>query len=109
MFNIINAARTPGTQPAIVRIVTMTIEPHPWSITANGGNIIERITLKHDIANILSKIINCFHSYYAGQSSAIQIYINCKTAQPHPSLKKLTRSKAVLFISKITSVHTIWI
>ena len=45
-FEIIRAAITPGTQPASVSRKTITIEPHPLSITANGGNMIANITLK---------------------------------------------------------------
>lgn len=40
------AAITPGIQPQMVRIKTIKIEPQPLSITAKGGNNIERITLK---------------------------------------------------------------
>jgi hypothetical protein len=36
---------TPGTQPTKVNKVTITIEPHPLSITAKGGKITHKITL----------------------------------------------------------------
>lgn len=35
---------TPGTHPASVSSVTITIEPHPRSRTASGGNSTHRIT-----------------------------------------------------------------
>ena len=37
---------TPGTQPQSHNKKTITIEPQPLSITAKGGQIIERITLQ---------------------------------------------------------------
>lgn len=40
------AAITPGTQPQRVSRNTITIEPHPLSMTARGGKMIERITRK---------------------------------------------------------------
>jgi hypothetical protein len=43
---MIRAAITPGIQPAIVRINTISTDPHPLSITASGGNKIERRTLQ---------------------------------------------------------------
>lgn len=49
LFNITNAAITPGTQPIHVNIKTITIEPQPLSKTANGGKINDNNTLKHDI------------------------------------------------------------
>lgn len=42
---MINAAITPGTQPHIVKMVTITIEPQPLSSTASGGKIIDNNTL----------------------------------------------------------------
>ena len=36
---------TPGIQPKTVKINTITMEPHPLSITESGGKIIARITL----------------------------------------------------------------
>lgn len=37
---------TPGIQPKTVKINTITMEPHPLSITESGGNTIARITLQ---------------------------------------------------------------
>jgi len=37
---------TPGIHPRTVKINTITMEPHPLSITESGGNIIARITLQ---------------------------------------------------------------
>jgi hypothetical protein len=48
-FKMTSAAITPGTHPQRVSKKTMTIEPHPWSITASGGKTIDRITRKIDI------------------------------------------------------------
>lgn len=39
-----NAPITPGTQPQSVNRNTITIEPHPFPITANGGNSIANKT-----------------------------------------------------------------
>jgi hypothetical protein len=50
LFKIIKAAKVPGIHPAAVNKVTITIEPHPWSITANGGNNKQSKTLKQDIS-----------------------------------------------------------
>ena len=44
LFKITNAAITPGTQPHKVNKKTITIEPHPWSITAKGGKRIDKST-----------------------------------------------------------------
>lgn len=46
---IINAAITPGTQPASVSKNTMSTEPQPLSSTASGGNKMHNKTLKSDI------------------------------------------------------------
>lgn len=46
MFRITNAAITPGTQPHKVNRKTMIIDPHPFPITASGGNIMANKTLK---------------------------------------------------------------
>ncbi len=46
LLRMTNAAITPGTQPQMVSISTMMIDPHPLSITASGGNIIDKMTLK---------------------------------------------------------------
>ena len=45
LFRITSAPMTPGTQPAIVRMDTINIEPQPLSITARGGKITQSITL----------------------------------------------------------------
>lgn len=41
---MIKAAITPGTHPQSVRIKTITIDPHPLSITAKGGRRIDKST-----------------------------------------------------------------
>jgi len=46
---MIKAAITPGTQPMIVRMSTIKIEPQPLSKTAKGGRIIASITLQSDM------------------------------------------------------------
>lgn len=46
LFKIIKAAITPGTQPHNHKIKTITIDPHPLSITAKGGQIIDSKTLQ---------------------------------------------------------------
>jgi hypothetical protein len=43
---MIKAAITPGTHPNTVSINTITIDPHPLSITERGGKIIAKITLQ---------------------------------------------------------------
>ena len=43
---MINAEITPGIQPQKVSISTIMIEPQPLSITARGGNMIDKITLQ---------------------------------------------------------------
>ena len=49
-----NAAITPGTQPHKVNKKTITIEPHPFPITDNGG--------KKMASNTLSKLITFLNS-----------------------------------------------
>ena len=49
LFRIINAAITPGIQPARVRIKTIKTEPHPKSIIASGGKMMARITRRQDM------------------------------------------------------------
>ena len=44
------AAITPGIQPQHVNRKTISIEPQPLSNTANGGNIIDKMTLNNDIS-----------------------------------------------------------
>ena len=46
LLSITKAAITPGTHPQMVNNNVIKIEPHPWSITANGGKIMANITLK---------------------------------------------------------------
>lgn len=40
---------TPGIQPMQVRIKTMRIDPQPRSNTANGGKMMDSITLNTDM------------------------------------------------------------
>lgn len=49
---------TPGIQPAKVNNNTISTEPHPLSITARGGKIIDKITLINDMVNL------CFLQIY---------------------------------------------
>lgn len=56
------AAITPGIQPQHVRMKTSRIAPHPLSITASGGNIIQRIALKIPISGYKQ---NDKDNYYA--------------------------------------------
>jgi len=46
LLRITKAAITPGTHPQRVSINTINTDPHPWSITAKGGNKIDNKTLK---------------------------------------------------------------
>lgn len=46
---MINAAITPGIQHSSVSKVTITMDPHPLSSTASGGNIMASIALSNDI------------------------------------------------------------
>jgi len=46
---ITRAAITPGIQPQQVRINTRSNEPQPLSMTARGGNMMQRMTLQSDI------------------------------------------------------------
>ena len=55
---IINAAITPGIQPQMVNINTITIDPQPLSITAKGGNKIESSTLQILINTKLQLILS---------------------------------------------------
>lgn len=49
LFRIIKAAMTPGIQPKQVKIKTMRIDPQPRSNTANGGKMMDNITLNNDM------------------------------------------------------------
>ena len=53
LFNITNAAITPGTQPQSHNRNTIRIEPQPLSKTASGGKKIESKTLQILIILIL--------------------------------------------------------
>jgi hypothetical protein len=44
LFKITKAAITPGTHPQRVSKKTIIIDPQPWSITASGGNKIDKST-----------------------------------------------------------------
>ena len=44
LFKITNAAITPGTQPQSHNKNVIKIEPHPLSITAKGGQMMDNIT-----------------------------------------------------------------
>jgi hypothetical protein len=50
---ITSAPITPGIQPHKVKINMMIIEPQPLSITAKGGNKIDKMTLKMLIKKIV--------------------------------------------------------
>ena len=43
LLRITKAAITPGAHPTSVKSATITIEPHPLSKTAKGGNNIQNI------------------------------------------------------------------
>ena len=58
LFKMMRAAMTPGTHPQSVRIKTITMEPHPLSMTANGGNMIAKSTRKQPMNNSLFKNTN---------------------------------------------------
>lgn len=51
LFSIIKAAITPGIHPKSVSIKTISTEPHPLSMTARGGKMMERMTLNIDMCN----------------------------------------------------------
>ena len=55
---MIKAEITPGIQPQKVSISTIMIEPQPLSITARGGNMIDKITLQILIYANLRLLIN---------------------------------------------------
>lgn len=46
LLRITRAPITPGIQPHKVKINMITIEPQPLSITAKGGNKMDKMTLK---------------------------------------------------------------
>ena len=53
LFKIINAAITPGTQPAKVKRSTIKKDPQPLPKTAKGGKNIAKITRQKLIVYIL--------------------------------------------------------
>lgn len=55
---MIKAATTPGTQAQSVRINTITTLPHPLSITAKGGKMIDKITRQILILNNYLRLQN---------------------------------------------------
>lgn len=44
-----NAAITPGIHPHNVSKNTMRTDPQPWSNTAKGGKMIDKMTLSNDM------------------------------------------------------------
>jgi hypothetical protein len=54
LFKITKAPITPGIQPHSVNKKIITKEPHPLSMTDNGGKIIANKTLKKLIYNGLN-------------------------------------------------------
>lgn len=76
---MIRAAITPGTQPQSVKINTMSMEPQPLSITAKGGNKIDRSTRQNPIRTKLriipiwvAEIEACYVSNYGSVSTLLQ-------------------------------------
>ncbi len=55
---MIKAAMTPGTHPAQVSNPVIIIDPHPLSMTASGGNMIDRKTLSRLIIMVVFTITN---------------------------------------------------
>jgi hypothetical protein len=49
LLRMTSAAMTPGTYPQRVSRNTMSTDPHPRSITANGGKMMDWMTRKRDI------------------------------------------------------------
>lgn len=52
LLRMTSAPMTSGTHPQRVRRNTMRTDPHPRSMTASGGKIMERMTRKMDIVVI---------------------------------------------------------
>ena len=78
-----NAAITPGTQPQSHNKKTIRIEPQPLSITANGGQIMERMTLKIFILKIdlIDVLISRFYEHLVTilkthSCQILQIYVD---------------------------------
>jgi hypothetical protein len=64
LFKMISAAITPGIQAHRVSMNTINTLPHPLSITARGGKMIERSTRQKLIFILdfeLAKVVNLFH------------------------------------------------
>ncbi len=51
---------TPGIHPKHVKMKTITIDPHPLSMTARGGKIIHNKTLKQPIYFFFKGLKNKF-------------------------------------------------
>lgn len=49
LLRMTSAAMTPGTQPAQVRMKTISTDPHPRSSTASGGKIMAKRTRRRDM------------------------------------------------------------
>lgn len=60
---------TPGTQPQRAKRKTMRNEPHPLSMTANGGKNIAKSTLNNDI----SKVLILHNSYNTDEITEVPI------------------------------------
>ena len=71
---MISAAITPGIHPQMVRIKTIKMEPQPLSMTARGGNKIDRRTLQM----LISRIIEVCSAYWSKKHTfvtAANLYI----------------------------------
>lgn len=76
LLRMTRAPITPGTQPHRVKIVTMSTEPQPRSMTASGGKMMDSNTLKQDIGLIgfglyptMAKNVPCRHPRGSATSS----------------------------------------
>jgi len=58
LFKITSAPITPGIHPQIVNKHIITIDPHPLSKTARGGNKIDKITLNKLMVVVLLRGYN---------------------------------------------------
>lgn len=59
LLRMTSAAMTPGTYPQRVSRNTMSTDPHPRSITANGGKKMARRTRKTDILWVIFEGFQC--------------------------------------------------
>ena len=59
LFKMINAPITPGIQPQSVSKKTISTDPHPRSITANGGKMMANNTCKQDIIQLVLFFKSC--------------------------------------------------